>query len=787
MKIGIVTINGNENYGNVLQNYAVQEVLKKVGAEAETIPNLTRYGHWEKAEKVNKFTPSYIKKYVTSQLNYRYNIKNTNRGLIRVIRFYKQHKDEIEALKEIRTKKFIEFKEEYIVHSQHVLDINKTWTREQIDEYDFFVSGSDQVWNPVYPSTSSINFLQFAPEEKRISLSPSFGINKIPEELHNDYAKWLYEIPHLSVREEQGSKIIEDLCGKSAKVLCDPTMALTKDEWIKIEKKPAYLADKEYLLTYFLGDKNSEYDKYISGIAEREKLDVINLFDVTDLQAYATSPQEFIYLIHHANLVCTDSFHGAVFSIIMNTDFVTFSRKESGKSMESRMKTLLSTFKFENRDYRSVGIEHVFNVDFLEVEGILAYKRGEMLEFLNSAIYKSTEGKEGNRDTNWILDKNNCCGCTACAMICPRKCIKMQPDEEGFLYPQIDQELCVNCSLCQKVCPILKKNDKKDSPDCYIAYSKNDKIRAKSSSGGIFTELAKGEIKRGGLVYGAGFNENFEVVHQSARSEQEIEKLRGSKYVQSRMDDKYREIKEILDRGNLVYFSGTPCQVAGLYSYLENRPEKLITQDFICHGVPSPLVWEKYIETFGDVRKVEFRNKKYGWHYFALHIESDKKNYYKRLDEDFYLKLFLDNTILRPICYDCPIKKQGSSADITLADCWSLNQITDKVLDRDKGLSLVIANTSKGKSFLKKVKDSGDIVAIQVDAKKALNSQSALRESSICNSRRKLFFSRLQGIEFIELEKAWYNDSWIKQIRRKEIYLKTKLLYYTKNKEKSEK
>lgn len=377
-------------------------------------------------------------------------------------------------------------------------------------------------------------------------------------------------------------------------------------------------------------------------------------------------------------------------------------------------------------------------------------------------------------------EKDKCCGCSACAMVCPKQCIKMQPDEEGFLYPQIDKALCVHCLLCQKVCPVLKKSEMENDPDCYIAFSENQNIRKNSSSGGMFTELAKKQIEKGALVYGAGFDENFEVTHKAVRSESHLGELRGSKYVQSRMDDKYREIKEELDRGESIYFSGTPCQVAGLYSYLGHRPEKLTTQDFICHGVPSPLVWKKYLSTFGNVKKVEFRNKKYGWHYFALHIESDKRDYYKRLDEDFYLKLFLDNTILRPICYDCPIKKQGSSADITLADCWSLNHMTDKVADTDKGLSLVIANTSKGQSCLEKVKDSGEIVAIPVDAKKALNSQSALRESAHCNQRREQFFECFKQDEFSMIMKNWYIETFKEKLHKKYIYLKTKIRFILK-------
>lgn len=377
-------------------------------------------------------------------------------------------------------------------------------------------------------------------------------------------------------------------------------------------------------------------------------------------------------------------------------------------------------------------------------------------------------------------EKNKCCWCSACVMICPKQCISMQLDDEGFLYPLIDKSLCVNCLLCQKVCPVLKKRDKKNNPNCYIAFSRNKNIRKKSSSGGLFTELAKQQIEKGAYVYGAGFDENFEVIHKGGSSVELLEELRGSKYVQSRMDDKYQEIKEILDKGGSVYFSGAPCQVSGLYSYLRGRPEKLITQDFICHGVPSPLVWKKYLATFGNVKKVEFRNKKYGWHYFALHIESDKKNYYKRLDEDFYLKLFLDNTTLRPICYDCPIKKQGSMADITLADCWSLNHMTDRVTDTDKGLSLVLANTLCGEKCLEELEKRGDVFKTKVDSQKAVSSQLALKKSASYNSKRNLFFDRLKNEEFSTLMNEWFRVSLKEKFRIKYVYIKTKIRFALK-------
>lgn len=381
-------------------------------------------------------------------------------------------------------------------------------------------------------------------------------------------------------------------------------------------------------------------------------------------------------------------------------------------------------------------------------------------------------------DTTKVFEeKNKCCGCSACEVSCPKHCIEMKQDEEGFLYPQIDKHLCINCGKCRSVCPVLTKNDLRNNPDCYIAFSNNKNIRKKSSSGGLFTELAKEEIEKGGVVYGAGFNALFEVVHKSAICKEELELLRGSKYVQSQMNRTYEEVKNNIEQGRPVYFSGTPCQVAGLYSYLGGRPEKLITQDFICHGVPSPLVWKKYLETYDGVKSAEFRSKKYGWHYFSMHIQTDRKCYYGRLDEDFYLKLFLDNTILRPICYNCSFKECGSKADITLADCWTSNQITDKVLDKDEGLSLVISNTEKGKYHLKVLEENKKITIIKVDTKKALESQLAFRKSVKCNPKRRQFFDRLNREKFSDLMRNWYHVSLSERLRIRYIFIKTKIRF----------
>ncbi len=779
-KVGIVTLN-SENYGNVLQNYAVQEVIDQLGFSAETIKNTTRFGRFlSNDEKVNKLTPKYIKTYILNQLNYRYNIKNSGKGILKTLLFCKKNKKELSTAKKMRKEAFANFTDSFIVWSKDLLDINKSFFNEQIGrKYDFFVAGSDQVWNPTYPSTSSINFLQFAPKEKRVCFSPSFGIYEIPEILKPDYSKWLGEIPFLSVREEKGKSIIKELTGRDAAVLCDPTMCITKEKWLDIAQKPNFDTDKPYILTYFLGDRTKTYDKYIEKIARDNNLAIINLFDVLDLEHYAISPQELIYLINNAKLVCTDSFHGTVFSIIMHTNFVTFSRNENGKSMHSRIDTLLSTFGLQERNYNNLSLENIFKTDFSDVDSVLASKRKEAFDFLKKAFVAEREKQPENSVKLTVLDiKDNCCGCSTCVSVCPVNCITMLNDDEGFDYPRIDRSLCIDCKKCEWVCPAINNNAPKNNvgEKCYVAYNTDSVIRKNSSSGGVFYHIANKVIDDGGIVFGAAMIERV-VKHTYAQTKQELIKFMGSKYVQSDIGDCYKLAKQFLENGKKVLFSGTPCQIKGLYASLGKKEySNLITQDIICHGVPSPKVWDSYISYKSNAENVDvsFRDKRYGWHYFSMRIRGKRGTYRKTLNDDFYLKLFLDNTILRPSCYDCEAKKQGSSADITLADCWKPKSVCGDIKDNDKGLSLVLVNSKTGNDFWNKTIQEG-LFFKEVEPTKALASQTAISESAPCNSKRAMFFDAINKVDMKFLYKNWYKKSSIRTVKQKIIYYKTKI------------
>ena len=356
-----------------------------------------------------------------------------------------------------------------------------------------------------------------------------------------------------------------------------------------------------------------------------------------------------------------------------------------------------------------------------------------------------------------IIDKTKCCGCTACESICPRKCITMQADKEGFVYPSVSLESCVNCNLCEKVCPVIHNTKRKEIKQAYIVRNKDKDVVRMSSSGGFFAALCEYVIENQGIVFGVGFGENWEVRHLEAHSLKNCRCFQGSKYVQSSLDGVFPLVKKYLNNGKLVCFSGTPCQTEGLVNYLGTKYDNLVLIDLVCHGVPSPQIWKLYLALMeqrysSKVANVNFRSKKYGYQSSSMHLTFESgAEYWGTARIDIMLKAFFSHISLRPICYQCPFKGEKRVSDFTIYDCWHAAQIL-QIRDDDKGFTSVLTRSEKSLSIMKKLENL-EIYKRSVAEVIPING-GMLAKSASLNKNRDEFYRKMGQMG---LEKA-FND-----------------------------
>lgn len=343
-----------------------------------------------------------------------------------------------------------------------------------------------------------------------------------------------------------------------------------------------------------------------------------------------------------------------------------------------------------------------------------------------------------------ITRKQDCCGCMACAQKCPAHCIRMETDAEGFWYPHVDPQRCLQCGACAQVCPLLALQPSADSvPSAYAAKSCQDELRVRSSSGGAFGTLAQEILDKGGIVYGAAFDGEFSLRHIEIQKKADLPLLWGSKYLQSRTDDAYGQVKAHLDGGKTVLFSGTACQIAGLNGFLGRAYPNLITVDVLCHGVPSPGVWKRYLsyraaEAGSEPVSVNFRSKHDGWRNFSLEIQFSNGTVFRQsMREELYMQLFLENLTLRPSCHQCAFKTWKRPSDLTIGDFWGVENFLPK-MDDDQGVSLIFVHTEKGQALLDAVQY--ELLLTPVDGDAALPRDADSRRSVRPHPRRKAFF-----------------------------------------------
>lgn len=352
-----------------------------------------------------------------------------------------------------------------------------------------------------------------------------------------------------------------------------------------------------------------------------------------------------------------------------------------------------------------------------------------------------------------IQDKKDCCGCSACVQRCPKQCITMREDKEVFLYPEVDASVCIDCHLCERVCPVINQDAERKPMAVYAAKNPNEEVRYQSSSGGLFTLLAEQIIGQGGVVFGARWDDDWNVRHDYIEKKEDIQQIRSSKYLQSVIGDCYLKVEHFLKNERKVMFTGTPCQIAGLKHFLRKEYDNLLAVEVICHSVPSPGVWQTYLSeklqslkwNKSDIRCISFRDKATGWKGYSFSIKNKNGETYTELGgENPFMRGFLIDLYTRPSCQACPAKQLKSGSDIALGDFWGIESLMPEI-DDNRGVSAVLVNTERGNEVLKNL----TVQLYPLSYEELTKRNPALVRSSQIAGKRDLFFKN-DGRKFKE-------------------------------------
>lgn len=368
----------------------------------------------------------------------------------------------------------------------------------------------------------------------------------------------------------------------------------------------------------------------------------------------------------------------------------------------------------------------------------------------------------------WVEQKEKCCGCEACASICPSRCIEMRADERGFKYPFVKEDECIKCGRCERVCPVLRPLKGQAEPILYAVQNKDGTIRQESTSGGAFSVISKWILDRGGVVVGAAYDENFCVLHKTEDSIEKVASFRGSKYVQSQIGETFIQVKNCLEDGRWVCFSGTPCQVNGLKKYLEKEYEKLITVDVACRGVTSPAFLKKYLDYHrkaagSEIVSLKFREKYYGYGFSTMMIGFENGMCYRAgMESDIFLRSFFLDLNIRESCLSCKFKTVERASDFTLFDGWHIRKY-DSEMDDDKGTTLCIVQSEKGRKIFEEIGDSMSVAEVPLEIGIGLDG-SMITKCVSPNSRRDEFFKDMNNLTVPEMQNKYYPINWKRKI-----------------------
>ena len=623
---------------------------------------------------------------------------------------------------------------------------------------DTFIVGSDVVWHYQIcgREAGQFFFLDFVNDDKKkIAMASSFGAGyDAPEEDRLWSEHFMKKFDYIGVREDEAVAICRDTFHCDADKIMDPVFLCKRQVYHDLAAHSAVNEEKKYISSYFLGPGEEKARLFLK-IAEILGCEYRCLPNPNNPENFTKktglpvikdpSVEDWLKYFQNTQCYVGDSFHGLCFSIIFGRPFVCIVNQ--GQSL-ARFRTLLATIGQEHRlinldtdDTTPEVIEQRIRdilseeIDYEKVWKIIDEKADESYQWLKNAISSEKRAKpaqehktvrtkkmgETDPDTVAGVPEEVCTGCSACMNACPVNAITMQANEDGFIMPQVNAEKCINCHKCIGICPAVHTSvDNALQPEVYSAMAQND-IREESSSGGMFTAAAEKIIELGGYVCGAVFDsENLQVVHKIVHSKEDLAPLRKAKYTQSNIGLLYRDVKKLLKQDEIVLFTGTPCQVAGLKAYLGREYDNLYTIDILCHGVPSEKLLRKYIEEISmkpeislgsdtppKVTNIIFRDKKrHGWRSSTfIRVEFDNGTVYESSlkENDMFEHAFHDKTALRKSCGDCLFCAFPRQGDISIGDFWGIQQIEPGMTDK-LGTSIVFINNSQGKQFFESVK-----------------------------------------------------------------------------------
>lgn len=566
-----------------------------------------------------------------------------------------------------------------------------------------FMVNSSQPWE--YEAAKAFGkrfYLDFAEDaKKKIAYGVSFGKDKssVPIGEIAGTTKLIHRFSSISAREEDAVEILKNEFGVEGPQVLDSVLLLERADYEKLAEK-SRRKEKGYVLAD-LEKITPETEELFDAVAKKKGQKLVKITEERELTA-----ADWVALVMDASCVITDSCQGAELALLFEKPVICLADKEQGRT---ELPSLADLFALNHRLFgkparAAAKAELLEKMDVSRIRKVLEMERARSEKWLREAL--KAPGAELKNIT--CVTKKECCGCGACYNSCPVGAITMEYDDEGFLYPVIDDEKCIRCGKCVKACPSLHaKRDHFKVPDMYAAYGDNQ-VRSVSSSGGIFSLAAEYVLKNGGAVCGAAFDENHKLSHVVIYDEKDMGPLRASKYLQSNTVKTYQEIKKVLDQGKPALYSGCPCQIAGLRSYLGKDYDNLYTLDVLCHGGPSPVWFQKYLKEVHGGKKISyigFRDKDYyGWS-TEMTVKYENGDVYRKVrSEDLHYRSFLPCLSVRPHCQVCLYSAIPRQGDFTLGDFWGVQKYDPKLTD-GYGTSILSVNSEKGRKLLDAIRE----------------------------------------------------------------------------------